>query len=81
MNVSERSVYSAMKVRRLAEEQGRPDIVAAVERGDMSINAALKELAAPSAPADGIGALRRAWKRASEAERLEFLRMIERGEV
>ena len=46
MNVSERNVYNARKLRR----SGRDDLVARVECGELSINAALK-LAYP--PASG----------------------------
>ncbi|MBB3018610.1 lipopolysaccharide biosynthesis protein [Microvirga lupini] len=81
MNVSERSVYSAMKIHRLAKAQGRQDIIHAVEQGRMSINGALKQLTATNPKQDRLAAICRAWKQASEQERLDFLCMIECGEI
>jgi len=47
-NVSERSVYTARRIRRLVEAQDRPDIAAAIQAGRMSLNEAL---AHPRSPA------------------------------
>jgi hypothetical protein len=72
MNVSERSVYSAMEL--LAT--GRDDLVQAVQAGTMSMNAALKaakpETYGPR-KRSALEQLKASWKVASEVERTEFL--------
>ncbi|MNZ10248.1 hypothetical protein D3C78_270880 [compost metagenome] len=44
LNVSPRSVDMANKVQREAKREGKPEVVEAVKRGDMSLNAAAKAL-------------------------------------
>jgi hypothetical protein len=72
MNVSERLVYMAIALRR----SGRQDLIESVERGELSINAALKIAnGKPSAnlQKDTYAALVRAWNRATEDEQGRFL--------
>ena len=64
MNVSERMVYLAAKLMR----SGRADLIAAVERGELSMHAALKQLEPPRR-ADTLGPLVRAWNAATLEER------------
>ncbi len=67
MNVSERLVYMCKRIRRT-----RPDLAAAVERGELSVNAATRIMDGTKPP-DRFGALCRAWNRASESEQGRFL--------
>jgi hypothetical protein len=71
MNVSERMVYLARKLLR----SGRDDLVAAVERGDLSLNAAISKLAERPKP-DGYAALCRAWQKATHQERCRFMELM-----
>lgn len=75
MNVSERSVYSAMELM----ATGRDDLVLAVQAGKMSVHAALKA-AKPSAHAARkrsiLDQLKRSWEAASEQDRAVFLDWI-----
>jgi hypothetical protein len=72
MNVSERSVYSALKL----ERSGRDDLVTAVERGELSLHAALKQLE-PARRPNTIKPLVAAWNAATVAERITFLAAID----
>lgn len=67
MQVSERQVYYAQKLRR----SGRADLIAAVQRGEITLHAALRQVYPPP-PKDGLKALLRAWQGASEEERTHF---------
>jgi len=70
MNVSERSVYNARKLRR----SGRDDLVARVECGELSINAALK-LAYPQQAEpkpDALALLMKVWCVVSPEDREAF---------
>jgi hypothetical protein len=68
MNVSERAVYMGRRIVR----SGRSDLITAIERGEMSLNAALKIINGPKPP-DGYSALCRAWNKATEDEQARFL--------
>jgi len=68
MNVSERSVRDAGRLLRV----GRPDLVEQVEAGRMSLHRAMILAGARSAPSQA-NALRNAWRRASDAEREQFI--------
>ena len=75
MNVSERSIYSA---RRLFKS-GRDDLIAAVERGDMSINKALS-IAYGQHRTSRYKRLVRAWNACDEDERQRFLATVEKDQ-
>ncbi len=68
MNVSERCVYNARRLIRT----GRTNLVAAVQRGDTSLNKALV-LAGEKQPASAYERLIRAWNACSEDEQGRFL--------
>ena len=68
MKISERSIYYARRLNRT----GRTDLIAAVERGDMSVNKALT-LAGEKQPASAYQRLIRAWNACSEDEQGRFL--------
>ena len=72
MQVSERRVYYARKLRR----SGRADLIEAARRGEITLHAALR-IAYPPPPKDGLRALLRAWRTATEEERGAFLQLIE----
>ena len=67
MNVSERSVHNARRLIRT----GRTDLIAAVERSNMSLNKALM-LAGEKQPASAYQRLIRAWNACSEDEQARF---------
>jgi hypothetical protein len=67
MNVSERLVYMCKRVRRL-----RPDLYERIERGELSVNAAMR-IVDGTKPQDRFAALCRAWNRASDDEQARFL--------
>jgi hypothetical protein len=61
---------------------GRDDIIREVEAGRLGLHAALKK-AKPekyAKPRDGLKAICRAWERASERERLDFLTALSQGD-
>ena len=68
MNVSERGIYNARRLIRT----GRTDLIAAVDRGDMSVNKALV-LAGGKQPASAYQRLIREWNACSEDEQVRFL--------
>lgn len=68
MNVSERNVYNARRLIRT----NRTDLIAAVERGDMSINKALS-IAGQKQPTSAYQRLIRTWNACSEDEQGRFL--------
>ncbi len=68
LNVSERGIYDARRLIRT----GRTDLVAAVKRGDMSVNKALV-LAGEKQPVSAYQRLCRAWNACSEDEQGRFL--------
>ncbi len=68
MNVSERGIYNARRLIRT----GRTDLIAAVDRGDMSVNKALV-LAGEKQPASAYQRLIRAWNACSEDVQVRFL--------
>jgi hypothetical protein len=68
MSVSERSVYTARRIIR----SGRQDLIDACERGEMSLNAALKQIDGPPKQ-DRYAALCRAWNAANADEQGRFL--------
>ena len=72
MQVSERQVYYARKLRR----SGRADLIEAARRDEITLHAALR-IAYPPPPKDGLRALLRAWRTATEEERGAFLQLIE----
>jgi hypothetical protein len=72
MNVSERLVYYAGKLRR----SGRQDLIEVVERGEMSLHKALKMLNGKEPRYNGLAGLLRAWKRATDEEKTTFLTEI-----
>ena len=69
MNVSERTVYMARRVHR----SGRQDLIEACQRGEMSLNAALRAIDGQTRPDDGYTALCKAWNKATEDEQGRFL--------
>lgn len=68
MNVSERSVYMAMKVLR----SGRQDLIDAVDKGEISTNKAVSMLENKSKPTK-YDRLAKAWGACSEEEKVRFL--------
>jgi hypothetical protein len=73
MNVSERSVYLARKLMR----SGRADIIAAVERGELSMHAALQQIEPPRQKST-LKPLVLAWNAATPSERQALLNAVER---
>jgi hypothetical protein len=73
MNVSERSVYLARKLAR----SGRADLCAAVERGELSMHAALQQIEPPRRK-DTLKPLLLAWNAATQSEREAFLEALYR---
>ncbi len=71
LNVSERGIYDARRLIRT----GRTDLVAAVKRGDMSVNKALV-LAGEKQPVSAYQRLCRTWNACSEDEQGRFLAHI-----
>ncbi len=69
LNVSERGIYDAKRLIRT----GRTDLVAAVERGDMSLNKALLITKEKKQPASAYQRLILAWNACSEDEQGRFL--------
>ncbi len=69
LNVSERCIYNARRLIRT----GRTDLIAAVERGDMSLNKALVLTKEKKQPASAYQRLIRAWNACSEDEQGRFL--------
>lgn len=72
MNVSERSIYTATRILR----SGRQDLIEKIERGEMSLHAATRIFDGNDKQPDRFAALCRAWNKASEAERLLFLKSL-----
>ena len=75
MNVSERGVYMAIEL--LGTD--RDDLITAVKRGEIKLHAALV-VAKPERygkAKNGLSALTRAWRSATEGERVTFLRQVE----
>jgi hypothetical protein len=67
-NISERTIYYARRLMR----SGRDDLVQAVQRGEMTINAALRIIDGPK-PIDRYANLVKAWNAASDDDRARFL--------
>jgi hypothetical protein len=76
MNVSERMIYLAMQLQR----SGRADLIAAVERGTLSLHAAIAKLEPMKPKLDGYTKLVKAWNAASEEERMRLLDAIARDD-
>ena len=69
MNVSERLVYMARRIRHEA-----PDLAPAIEAGHLSLHAATRQLDARQGRTQ---TMQRVWHRATTAEREAFLRWLE----
>ena len=67
MNVSERSIYLARKVRRL-----RPDLVPAIESGELTLNAAIEQVEGKAKPS-AWHRLVKAWNAASDEDRARLI--------
>jgi predicted DNA-binding transcriptional regulator YafY len=76
MNVSERSVYLARKLVR----SGRADLCAAVERGELSLHAALKQIEPPRRK-DTLKPVVLAWNAATPGERQAILNAVDEFSV
>ncbi len=72
MNVSERSVYMAMKVLR----SGRQDLIDAIDKGEISTNKAVSMLENKAKPTK-YDRLVKAWNACSEEEKARFLVAID----
>ena len=71
MNVSTRSVYDAMRLRRT----GREDLIARVEAGELTLHRALI-LAGVKRERSRLDAMKAAWAGASEGDRAAFLQWV-----
>lgn len=72
MNVSERAVYMARRIRR----SGRCDLEAAIMAGTLSVLAAIRLLDGPKRAPDGLRAIAKAWANATQEERETFLETV-----
>ena len=70
--IAERLLYYALELQR----SGREDLVAAVERGEMTVPGAVMKLHGIALP-DRYGKLVQAWNRCDEDERARFLTALE----
>lgn len=76
MNVSERMVFDAIKLRR----SGRADLVQRVQAGELTIHRALIEAGLKRKPTSSrLDALCHAWNRCNRAERLAFIERLKGG--